>query len=394
MILAVVLVAVGCSSKEPKIPYENIDVTAPRKASSASSAFDAYTRLAKRAEKSSIVGLDARDTRGNRSKEIRAMRPILDDLSIAVRGPCQFGYATIAPFEQAPYRGGWLRIGRALKWQIEDLVDKDRLLEACRWAIVATKFGFDLCGGTMSDATLGFEIANDARAAVAGSLGALSSQELLEIGGSIRAALDRLPEARTTIEHEGLQMLAAVKLIQDAHREAKLEALSKQFYGKSRKAIEALETFDDQQRSEFFKSLLEEQKNVVTQLLEVAYEPGATRREITSSLSGEEKAIAENFFYTGMAWMRARDHCIARTRLFALTSFVAAAAKSTGTAPESVASYGVSLDSDPFTGRNIGYISLGRDFILYSFGEDGKDDRGDTDSDRRSPDLRLEDAPL
>lgn len=322
------------------------------------------------------------------------MMGVFQDLARATRDECAFKYSPIAPFERVPFREGWIKIARALTWYIEDLAAQGRTMEAARWTIVATTFGLDLCGGTMSDATLGYEIANDARAVIAGSLTSLSASELNELGTGIARALDRMPRAETTIANESVQMLTAIKLIQSSHQNGTLDALAKSFYGRSRAAIASLSKFDDQKRSVFFRSLLNEQVRVVERLVDDASQPGAMRGELVSSLSGEGKVLAEDFFYGGDSWLRLRDKSLARTRLLALTAFVIATAQSSGKAPESLDEIRTGLDLDPYTNKKMGYIPLGRDFIMYSFGEDGKDDRGDSDSKRLSPDIRLEDAPL
>lgn len=384
----------GCRSDKTIIPYEKIDLTVEHKPISGSNAYRRYVRLADKAQKASIVGLDARPTAGNRRKELKVMQPLLNELSSACLSNISFEYSPVGPFEKSPYREGWLRIGRSLVWLVEELVAGGKIAEAARWVVVATVFGVDLGGGTMSDASLGYEIIDGTRAALSSHLPKLSATELGALRNGLSRALDRMPNAITTINNESIKMLAAIKIIQDAHKEHKLSALSEKFYGKSRTAIVSIEKFNDERRSDFFKALLEEQKNVSTQLLALSANPGSERGTVSMGVSGEERTIAENFFYTGDAWMRMRDRALARTRLFVLTTSLILTTRSQGRSPESLDSFPEQLTRDPYTGRPLGYISLGTDYILYSFGTDGKDDRGDTNVKRLEPDLRLEDAPL
>ncbi len=394
ILVALALLATGCSKGEPTVPYEKIDLTVKTKATNGPNAFDRYTSLATRAQRTSTLSLDARSTQGNRKRDLREMRPILDDLSSGTLRQCSFKYVAMAPFERAPYREGWLKIGRSMVWQIEELVGQGKVLEASRWVVVATVFGLDLSGGTMSDASLGYQIANDARGALAGEMYRLSVGELTELGNGIQRALDRMPDDEMTISHEGVQILAAIKLIQDAHKDGTLVDLAHQFYGNSRSAIKTIANFDMDQRQEFFRSLIVEQKHVVGQLVEMCKSAGSHRGALEAGLSGEEKVIAENFFYNGNAWMAKRDSTVARTRMFALTARILAQAKASGKAPDTLDGFQKPLAVDPYTALTLGYIALGKDFVLYSYGEDGKDDRGDTDSKRTWPDLRLEEAPL
>ena len=65
-----------------------------------------------------------------------------------------------------------------------------------------------------------------------------------------------------------------------------------------------------------------------------------------------------------------------------------------GAAPQDLAGINPALCVDPYTNHELGYVPRDRGYLVYSYGIDGRDDRGDTDGERTSPDVLLEDAIL
>jgi len=65
-----------------------------------------------------------------------------------------------------------------------------------------------------------------------------------------------------------------------------------------------------------------------------------------------------------------------------------------GESPKDLSAFATTALMDPYTGRNLNYEYQGRGFLLYSSGENGVHDQGETDADRTTPDMFLKDAVL
>ena len=389
----VALSVFGCQRKPEPVPYAQISTESEQTATlSGPNAFDRYASLADEAAKGSTVPLDARDTPGTRKKVLEQLGGCLDRLAGATKLPCAFKFSTVGPFEARPHQEGWLQLGRAMVWKIEKCADDGDWLAASRWTAAALAFGFDLGGGSMSDSSLGYGIADGARAAIAPFLSTMPQDALAELNDGAAVALSRCPDASVTIENEGRLMLAAVQALQDAHKEGKITEFAARLYGPSRTSVLELQKLDDEDRGAFFRSLLDEEARTVEQLEQRSQTPGAKRGSISASLSGDARKIADQFFSAGEPWLRLRDRAVARTRLLYVTTSLCRYRSEHGALPKDLTLVSEEGRTDPYTGLPFGYLALGQEFVVYSCGIDGKDDRGDTDAARTEPDLLLEDS--
>ncbi|MCH8978580.1 MAG: hypothetical protein IH945_04975 [Armatimonadetes bacterium] len=392
--LAASLALLGCGRDAEPAAYVPIVVEAPsRDAQGGPNAFDAYVKLAGRAVSASVQ-FDQRDTPDARRRALAELEPLLEELAEATALPCSFRYSPVPPFEPRPHHEGWLVLGRAVVWRAEAATNDQDWPEAVRWTVVATTFGIDLGGGAAADASLGYGILDAARAVIGPHLPTMPAEELESLADGLSAALLRLPEAEQTLGNEGAAMLASVKALQDAHRDGTLGRFAKGFHQRSRRAVEGLQSLDGAERQAFFRSLLDERESVLGQLKERSVEPAFRRGPVKYGLSGDLRVLASQFFKTGEPWMSMRDLSVARTRLLTVTAFLDAQIAATGAAPPNLGGIKPTLCIDPYTHHAFGYLPRERGFLVYSYGTDGKDDRGDTDGERTSPDVLLEDAAL
>ena len=390
--LAAILALQGCARGTGPAAYVPIVVDAPRRVAPAGpNAFDAYVDLAGRAVAATTVAFDQRDTPGARRRALAELERVLEELAAATALPCTFRYSPISP---RTHHEGWLLLGRAVVWRAEAAASDRDWPEAVRWTVVATTFGVDLGGGATADASLGYGIMDASRRAIGPHLPVMPGEALAALADGLAGALSRLPGGAHTIENEGLAMLARVKALQDAHRAGGLPEFAKGFHQRSRRAVEGLQELEGIERQEFFRSLLDEQESLVGQLLERSQKPASKREPVQYGLSGDLRVLASQFFKTGEPWMAMRALAVARTRLLTLTAALGAQVATTEAAPPSLAGIEPTLCIDPYTHLTFGYIPRGRGFVVYSYGIDGQDDRGDTDGERTSPDVLLEDAVL
>jgi hypothetical protein len=386
----VALAALGCRERPQPVPYLDVRVPSERHASAGPNAFGAYANLAERAAERADLSLDALDTPGNRRKALQEMGPLLLELSSATRLPSAFAFQPVGPFDPRPHQTGWLHLSRALVWRVEQAVEEGEWEQAAQWTVVATCFGADLAGGAVSDATLGYGVMDGARRAIAPYVATLPSSALEALVAGTENAIRRMPDPLVTIENESALMLAAVRDLQDAHREGRTKQFAERLYGDAREAALKFGALEGAERNAFVQSLLDAQADVAGQLRERALVPGATRGDVVIELEGGAGTIARHFFTAGGAWLSVRDLTLARTRLLYLTALIHKTLDRTGAAIPGLDDVDPQLATDPYTGMPMGYLALGQDFVVYSYGTDGKDDRGDTDSRRESPDLLLE----
>lgn len=381
----------GCSKKEEPVPDIVIEVAAPAEPKvEGPNAFQSYARLAQRAQEVSSVGLDVRPTDGNKTKSLRELSPLLEELANATQHACGFHYTLVGPFDPKPHHIGWLQLSRALVWRIERAVEDGEFEAAAQWTVVAMVFGADLCGGDVSDATLGLGVMDGARAAVAPALGELSADSLTALAAGTARALDRMPDPGSTILNESTRMQQAVRALQKAVISNTADEFSKGLYKTSREAVTKLAAMPVMERNEFLQHLIDEQTRIALELNKAALVPGAKRGPIESKLDGDERRIAQQFFTAGGPWLAVRDQSAARSRLLYCTAKLMALSQGTGSAPSNLGDLTASLRTDPYTGIEFGYLPMGKEFMVYSYGVDGKDDRGDSNAARTEPDLLLE----
>jgi hypothetical protein len=384
----------GCGGGDEPVPY--IDVPVPRRAvaSNGPNAFGTYANVAARAEERAALSLDARDTPGNRRKAIAEMDALLQELSSATNLPCTFLFEPVGPFDERPHQTGWLHLGRALVWRVEQAVEDGEWDAAAQWTVVATVFGLDLGGGSVSDAALGYGVVDGARRAIAPYVATLPPSALRVLADGVRRALSRLPDASTTIDNESALMLTAVRALQEAHKDGKAGEFAAKLYGEPGEAVKRFAKLEGNERNAFVQSLVDEAHGVTEQLRQRALVGGAKRGQLVSKLDGDAGEFSKQFFSAGGPWLNVRDLTIARTRLLYLTAAIHRHIDETGTAPPTLGAFDALFKTDPYTGISMGYLPLGQDFLVYSYGLDGKDDRGDSDSERTTPDLRLEESTL
>ena len=385
----------GCQDDPVTVPYETITLEneAPHTSNGANAYLD-YVELSARAVKETDVRFDAKDSTPNRAKLLRELGPLLEQLARSTTKQCMFAFEPVAPIERGKNHAGWLLLSKALVWKIDESALSSDWDEAVRWTIVATTFGFDLSGGDFLDASLGYGIVDSARSVLAQYLPVMPADALDALSRGLVSAVKRRPDDQQTVNNESQSMLAAVKALQDAHMNGKIDDFAESLSGKSKSAVIGLIDLEDKERSKLFKALLDERESVLEQLLVSIEVPGAQRNPVQYSLEGRARIIADQFFTTGAPWFAMRDLTLTRTHLFAVSAGLYSNIAKTNEAPRTLDSFDPVVISDPYTGRTLNYEYQGRGFKLFSAGANGVHDQGETDAERLEPDLFLKDAVL
>lgn len=378
------------AKEQPYVPVEG-----------SSNAFDAYALVARDVEETvpapllDRVFFDAE----YQDKAIAKVEKPLAMLVSATRKKCEFRYATTPMFAPQPYQRGWRLLGRVLQWKIQKACVVGDYDQAIEYEIAATKFGFDLTGGSATDASLGFDIVDEARRALAPFLGRFGAAQLGVLSEGLTSALEGKPSLKTTIEHEHTRMLEGIQYVQDAYANDRFDDLLKNMKDDVRDGVAYLRDMkgqDSKKRPGYFEGFAHEAEEETLWLDRVVDLPATQRRSESPPKLVEVrpwKSFAKQFFTAAEPLLRIQDESVARTRLAILTSEIYRAIKTTQNAPKDLKGFPKSLTVDPYTGRDFAYHSSGPIFDVYSLGADGIDNAGEHDESDTAPDLKLEEGP-
>lgn len=336
-------------------------------------------------------------TPGKRDACLKLIGPALKTLSQASSRPeLGWGFEPRSPLESPENVAAWRLLGRGLVWKIEAAVRESDYDTAVRCAVLATRFGLDLVGGSAMEGSLGLAICDEARRAISPALPKLPAEELSRLANGVGNILAKRPDLSDTIEHERLNLLAGVQQIQDAYRDEAWGQLIKGFGPDVRAAVDRLKEMKHKEPSSaitFFKGLADEAEQEARYYHKLAELPRARRGDVSKPDHDP-----------GRPWRRFARHCtgtlrplldqydstLARTRLLVLEAELQKRARAGESFPRTLNQFGEELATDPYSGEPFPYRADGTDYRVYSVGSDLSDDGGQTDETFASPDVRLE----
>lgn len=384
----------GCKPLPPR-PYASWYASTTQPVPKIESAFRVYADAALAAER--LPGDDLNRvsfTPGQRRRITKALDKVIEPILRETR-PCEMPPRVFDPGTAATYQRGWRLIGRALAWRVEDQFAAGDSEGAIQTGLAAFRFGFALSGGSAADAALGFQIVDDARAALTPALVSMSPVDLTRLVNGVSEVLQGRPSFEQVLQNERATMRAAVQFVQDAYRTQDFAALELQLGPDAREPIRYLKDLhrrDGADRVRYFEGFAAEIDPEID-LLRKRASLSAEARGPVPAPSGEGrpwKRLARHFFRSGRPLLDLDDRVTAKTRLFVLNALILRAIKETGAAPKSLSVFPAKLTRDPYTGRPFRYTAARAEFRLYSVGADLRDDGGETDELGLSPDLTIE----
>lgn len=398
VLFLIALACVGChGGPPPEFPDWVSRFASPAQHADSSNAFSDYVRAADQAEKDGGRYLDMVSFYpGQREKAEELTAGALNLLVSTSSRKCDFEFSPVSPFAAPPHQRGWRILGRDLVWRIQEAVRAQDYDKAVYNAVIATKFGYDISGGGATDASLGLAIVDEARQAIAPSLGNMGAGQLGSLADGITKALESKPPLSVTIEHEHQNMLEGVQTIQDAYRANDFENVLKNLGGDCHTPVEFLQDLhrkDTTKRPEYFQSFASEADEDVKYMETLAALPVAQRSTVPAPKLKPDRPwrkFAKHFFSSLPPLLQMNDATLARTRLLILEASILRQVKATGSAPKDLSDFAQDLRTDPYSGVNFVYGSDGADYHVYSVGENLQDDGGDTDETFSQPDLKLE----
>jgi hypothetical protein len=368
---------------------------APR--SGSGNAFDAYALASVQVEKDGQKYIDrVFFTPGQKLGVEAATASAIADVARAQANPCQFQFVPRGPFDRAPYQRGWRLIGRSLAWRAEDACAAGKYDDAINDAVTGTRFGFDLTGGSATDASLGLETVNDIRRAIAPHLDEMGVEQLEKLSHGIDAALRAKPPLSQMIGNEHHNMMRAVQYVQDAYSRDSYDELRKMLGVDVKDAITFLKDLrqdDALRRPPYFQNFAaegDEEARWLTSLSEMAVVDRQKASPPNNLKVRPWKRFAKAFFTAPQPLLDVNDSAVARTRLLILHCEILRDVKVNKTAPKGLGEFSRDVTTDPFSGKPFVYTSSGANFALYSVGADFQDNGGDSDSSYTTPDLLLE----
>lgn len=399
------LLAVGCRADPPADYPVWAELPAPVHVDTGSGrAFDWYASASlSTEEKASRFLTRVSLLPKERATVVELLAPEMALVDRASRSRLDFRFQPTPVGSPSAFHGGWLMLGRAIAWRVESAVVGKQYDEAVGWTIVATRFGFDLTHGGISDASLGFSIVELARRAIIPALPELSAaQHRRLVDGSVDA-LNRAAPAETALRHEHRNMLLAVQHIQDRYRAREFEELKAELGLSVRDAVEYLRRLSNEdaaRRPAYFQGFADESQKWVDHWVELSKLNAAQRQALFDRRQSEEpvglaeyrpwRRFSRALFASGGTYLRQRDAALARTRLLALECWVRGRIRSVGAAPPNLTGAPPALLTDPYNGLPFVYGAQGDQFRLYSVGPNLIDDGGETDDRFVSPDLTIE----
>lgn len=308
--------------------------------------------------------------------------------------PCHAEFTPQDPFLPRNEANGLSAIGKGLGLRIKKAAKSNSANSSANSIIAAHRIADHLSQGDAEDAILGYWIASNARTQAASLIERIDAGTLKSIGNAVLVSLTEAPKPTQLIENEHKNMLLGVQFVQDAYREEDYKLLHTAFYDQANPAIEYLKGMRPSDRAKFFKEFASEAKIYCNYAKSVADQPFPERKKLELELSGDRpwRRFSQHLFTPVITFIEARDRHITRSRLFALTCLAIAEGKSTGRAPANFTGLPANATIDPYSGKPFPYQRAEREFKIYSVGEDGRDDGGETKGRGLSPDITIEPA--
>lgn len=363
--------------------------------SGSNNAWDGYALAALDAERDAVKYLHRVSFTPDRKRNaLESLAKALNRVLTAYKNRCEFQFTPSQPFDAPKYQEGWRLIGRAFVWKIQEACEQEDYDQAIRYTTIATKFGFDLTGGGATDASLGLTIVNEARQAIAPYSNRFQNTQLAKLSDGLTYALKNKPPLDKVIDHEELNMMAAIQYVQDCYRSDRTDDLLNGLGAWSRQAVKALKELkakDAKERPAYFEGMSRDAKTELNWI----------RRQVTLPVVSREKEpdlgsgslywrFSRAFFTTLRPLLEMDDATVARTRLTIILSKFHQASRLAKPVPADLHLLPNWISTDPYSGKMFVYRSEGPDFDVYSVGINCRDDGGDTDESYSSPDLRSE----
>ncbi|MEZ5163379.1 MAG: hypothetical protein R2688_06440 [Fimbriimonadaceae bacterium] len=297
-------------------------------------------------------------------------------------------------YEETEWLEGLSIISRAAAMKIEDSIAEGSWDTANRLVIGVTQAGYSLTEADTLYAATGIEMIETVRAAYAPHLSKAPAGILSQLSTSLTNLERKRPQMELPIRNEAQNFDFAVQYIQDQMIAGKLENLESTFFKGSRPAIDYLKNLPEEERPSYFERFRNEGDDWIKHYSDAVVLPRSQRTEFEFDRRADRpwKRFAFQVYSVVETYVAMNDRHNARQRLFILTAYSYAQSKAKGEAPLDFNSLPEAIRMDPYSGQEFPYRRAGKDFQIYSVGEDLRDDGGESNQSGLEPDLMLEGA--
>jgi hypothetical protein len=294
------------------------------------------------------------------------------------------------------YLRGLRLIGQTYLWDIEDGIKNENLELAISGCVKAHRLGVVLFNGGGFEATLGASLINQSRVMIVPGLSRFSAIQLGKLAQGIQVSWNLRPSLARPIENETQSMLRSLQQAQDLAEQGKFKELQEKLGDATRETVDSLEGLkgkksalksvfdwigiDIKDRSEWTRKRIQDPKKA-------GRPPELKERKTWRYLY---RYLASNFDSLTPVLLRTE----AKTQIFIIDLYLRQKVKAKRPLPTNLKAFSPAAVRDPFTGESLFYRADRNEFQLYSAGEDGVDNGGETDSLFQNPDLTLEQSGM
>jgi len=276
---------------------------------------------------------------------------------------------------------------------------KDRDWErALPLAQTLTRFGARWSQTGVAGALDGRNAISRSRRALSPNLASLGEGQLRRLASSLRETLEETPSFDRAYEFEREQGRVRLQDVFARASAGEWDGLRRELGVRGGQTLSALQGLDAAGRSAWYQELERELDRHVSEAKASAAAPAgspdATKPWYEVSKDRPWSELGQNYLMPVRQLPDLERAYLAKTRLLALTALIIADAKRDGRAPANLDKFPASLTTDPYSLKPFLYRAAGREFRLYSVGENGLDDGGDSDRDGMAPDVTLESQPV
>lgn len=309
-----------------------------------------------------------------------------------VASKIEFQYQPVGLNEPPIYLRGIRLIGESLLWDMEASIASQQLDGAVLRCGQITKLGSQLLGGGAYEATLGISLIDRARAILAPELGKLGAGQLGTLAKSISASIAARPPLTQCLQNESESMLLSLQQAQDIAQTGDFEKLEEKLGKSTHDEVALLKSIggDPIKVVGVFDWIGDDIKARSKWHIDQMQSPNPDI-DPPELKSRKNWRVLYRYFASNLDSLSPYvKKCAARTQLFMLECYLRQKVKLKAPLPATLDAFSKAAVRDPFTGKPFYFKSGAGEFKVYSAGEDGIDDGGESNETFDSPDLVIE----
>jgi hypothetical protein len=291
-----------------------------------------------------------------------------------------FGRTWDNPFGFRKHTRGWRTLGRALAWRAEAAIKNEDYADARYCLSVSLKVANALSGSDAHDAAMGSEILDECMSAIWPALPRFPAGTLQLVSADVRQMLERGPPIEQAVAKERNLMMAQVAWVRDRYQERDFATISEtlgESIGPALKFLKELAAAPAEEQRAYFTNFVAEVDADINTYEERLKSAPVEWKDEEKKPTRAWMRFSNSFGTPWRVFVKQRAEVRTRLRLLAIDAALLGMFKASGSVPSNLEGFPASLRSDPYSERNLVFVSRGVDYKLYSVGPNGIDDGGD-----------------